>query len=99
MSRLLILNDQHLGRVLAVFADHYNGHRPHRALDLTPPSPMRARRLRATDSFGDVLSLDSATRLGNASLCRTGPVLSGNGTVTCQGRSVAGRASHATRIP
>jgi putative transposase len=34
---LLILNDQHLERVLAVFADHYNGHRPHRALALTPP--------------------------------------------------------------
>jgi putative transposase len=27
---LLILNEQHLERVLAVFADHYNGHRPHR---------------------------------------------------------------------
>jgi len=36
---LLILNDQHLERVLAVFADHYNGHRPHRALALTPPRP------------------------------------------------------------
>jgi len=36
---LLILNDQHLERVLDVFADHYNGHRPHRALDLKPPHP------------------------------------------------------------
>ena len=34
---LLILNDQHLERVLDVFADHYNGHRPHRALGLKPP--------------------------------------------------------------
>jgi putative transposase len=34
---LLILNDQHLERVLNVFAEHYNGHRPHRALALTPP--------------------------------------------------------------
>ena len=25
---LLILNDQHLERVLAVFVEHYNGHRP-----------------------------------------------------------------------
>ncbi len=49
---LLILNQQHLERVLAVFVDHDNGHRPHRALDLTPPSPMRARRLQATDSRG-----------------------------------------------
>jgi transposase InsO family protein len=39
---LLILNQQHLERVLAVFADHYNGHRPHRALDLTSPDPRRS---------------------------------------------------------
>jgi putative transposase len=36
---LLILNDQHLVRVLNVFVEHYNGHRPHRALALTPPRP------------------------------------------------------------
>jgi hypothetical protein len=29
---LLILNQSHLEHVLAVFTDHYNGHRPHRAL-------------------------------------------------------------------
>jgi transposase InsO family protein len=34
---LLIQNEEHLERVLAVFGDHYNGHRPHRALSLTPP--------------------------------------------------------------
>jgi putative transposase len=34
---LLILNQQHLERVLGVFVNHYNGHRPHRALGLTPP--------------------------------------------------------------
>ena len=38
---LLILNDQHLERVLDVFVTHYNGHRPHRALALTPPCPVR----------------------------------------------------------
>jgi len=38
---LLILNDQHLQRVLDVFVQHYNGHRPHRALALTPPRPTR----------------------------------------------------------
>ena len=40
---LLILNDQHLERVLDVFVEHYNGHRPHRALALTPPRPTRPR--------------------------------------------------------
>ena len=38
---LLILNRKHLERVLGVFVDHYNGHRPHRALNLTPPDPRR----------------------------------------------------------
>src|SRR5207247_4319693 len=38
---LLILNGQHLERVLDVFVEHYNGHRPHRALALTPPRPTR----------------------------------------------------------
>jgi hypothetical protein len=38
---LLILNDQHLERILDVFVEHYNGHRPHRALALTPPRPTR----------------------------------------------------------
>ncbi len=38
---LLILNDPHLERVLDAFVEHYNGHRPHRALALTPPRPTR----------------------------------------------------------
>jgi putative transposase len=41
LDRLLILNQQHLERVLAVFVDHYNTHRPHRALALMPPQPTR----------------------------------------------------------
>ena len=42
LDRLLILNDRHLERVLDVFAEHYNGHRPHRALALTPPCAARS---------------------------------------------------------
>jgi putative transposase len=38
---LLILNQQHVERVLQGFIDHYNGHRPHRALSLTPPEARR----------------------------------------------------------
>jgi transposase InsO family protein len=34
---LLILGRRHLEEVLRVFVAHYNGHRPHRSLDLTPP--------------------------------------------------------------
>jgi transposase InsO family protein len=36
---LLVLNREHLHEVLRVFVDHYNGHRPHRGLHLTPPKP------------------------------------------------------------
>jgi hypothetical protein len=38
---LLVLNQPHLERVLHVFVDHYNGHRPHRALALNPPNSIR----------------------------------------------------------
>ena len=37
---LLILNRRHLEHVLRVFVDHYNAHRPHRALNLQPPDPV-----------------------------------------------------------
>ena len=34
---LLIVNTRHLERVVTVFIDHYNRHRAHRSLNLTPP--------------------------------------------------------------
>jgi putative transposase len=36
---LLITSRRQLEHVLRVYVDHYNRHRPHRALDLTPPIP------------------------------------------------------------
>jgi putative transposase len=38
---LLIADRRHLERVLRVYVDHYNCHRPHRALDLRPPGANR----------------------------------------------------------
>lgn len=38
---LLILNAQHLEQILRVFINHYNSHRPQRALQLNPPEPTR----------------------------------------------------------
>jgi putative transposase len=35
----LIFGERHLRRALAVYAAHYNGRRPHRALHLRPPRP------------------------------------------------------------
>ena len=39
LDRLLIVSGRHLERVVRVYAQHYNGHRPHRALGLTAPIP------------------------------------------------------------
>ncbi len=36
---ILIVNCRHLQSVLREFVNHYNGHRPHRALGLAPPEP------------------------------------------------------------
>jgi transposase InsO family protein len=36
-DRMLIANEQHLRRTLHAYARHYNGRRPHRALQLQPP--------------------------------------------------------------
>jgi putative transposase len=41
-DRLLVLNQPHLERILEVFVDHYNRHRPHRALSLWPPEARRS---------------------------------------------------------
>ncbi len=38
-DRILILGERHLRTVLAQFGAHYNGRRPHRALQRVPPRP------------------------------------------------------------
>ena len=38
-DRMLIFGERHLRRVLAAYAAHYNGGRPHRSLELRPPRP------------------------------------------------------------
>jgi transposase InsO family protein len=48
---LLVVNRRHLERVLRVYVDHYNSHRPHRSRDLTPPHPI-ASKLRTLDAAG-----------------------------------------------
>jgi putative transposase len=37
LDRMLIVGDRQLRAVLAEYVDHYNGHRPHRALGQAPP--------------------------------------------------------------
>ena len=60
---MLILNQQHLARILEMFVTHYNEHRPHRALSLVPPEPTRSsvacsadeRRVHRRDRLGGVV--------------------------------------------
>ena len=40
LDRLLIFNRRQLERILRVYVRYYNGNRPHRALDLRPPTPI-----------------------------------------------------------
>src|SRR6266699_3692163 len=41
---ILIVGRRHLARVLHLYIDHYNTHRPHRGLDLSPPQLSSGRR-------------------------------------------------------
>ena len=58
---LLIANRRHLNRVLREFAEHYNSHRPHRALGLAPPEPRPPARPVSTPPAGAIRRRD---RLG-----------------------------------
>ena len=40
---LLVIGQGHLDRILRVYVEHYNQHRPHRALHLELPDPARPR--------------------------------------------------------
>ena len=59
---LLILNRRHLERVLRVYVEHYNTHRPHRALNLRPPQP-REPPPTPTPTLGEVRRHDGLGRL------------------------------------
>ena len=39
LDRILIFGRRHLGSVLKSYIAHYDRHRPHRSLDMNPPSP------------------------------------------------------------
>jgi transposase InsO family protein len=63
LNRLLILGRRQLTHVLRVYVQHYNGARPHRALDLKPPEP-RVCASSGTDSPPHVLQVNRRDLLG-----------------------------------
>jgi putative transposase len=56
LDRTLIVNQQHLRSVLEEYATHYNGHRPHWALDQHPPDAEHTARPPVTDLTAHRLS-------------------------------------------
>jgi putative transposase len=61
---LLIVNERHLERVLQVFVDHYNSHRPHRSLELTAPNPTPLAVAAASNSVPVAPGVQRRDRLG-----------------------------------
>jgi hypothetical protein len=61
-DRILIFGERHLRNVLARYAAHYNGRRPHRALRLRPPRPdhtavaLNSQRIRRRPVLGGLIS-------------------------------------------
>ena len=68
---LLIINRRHLERVLRVFVDHYNTHRPHRSLNLN--RPIRADRSTAVLHSPSGASSSAATVSADSSTNTTSP--------------------------
>jgi putative transposase len=58
---ILIINRRQLERLLRVYVDHYNRHRPHRSLGLAPPHPRSAIRPGAPP---DPVQVQRGDRLG-----------------------------------
>jgi putative transposase len=55
---LLIMGRRHLDQVLRVYLEHYNDHRPHRALQLNPPAPSTGMTLTNEDQRGRIQRRD-----------------------------------------
>jgi putative transposase len=55
---LLIVGRGHLEQILRVYVQHYNRHRPHRALGLRPPDPSARAAVRAEDNRSAVRRRD-----------------------------------------
>ena len=61
-DRMLIFNERHLHIVMAQYARHYNGRRPHRALSSSHPGPTTPRPISLVNrSSADPSSAASST--------------------------------------
>jgi putative transposase len=81
LDRLLILGHRQLAHVVRVYVQHYNGERPHRALNLKPPdwrnhgpiptdSPPRALEVNRRDLLGGLIHETGSSESGSATCDR-----------------------------
>jgi putative transposase len=57
---ILIVSRRQLEQMLRIYIDHYNGHRPHRALGLAPPTPHQRLPSAPTDPSASTDAIASA---------------------------------------
>jgi transposase InsO family protein len=101
---LLIANRRHLNRVLREFAEHYNRHRPHRALGLAPPEPrpparpvstLPAGAIRRRDRLGGLIHEYTIAAQNGAPIEFTHPTGSrGLGVGDAVSRAICGTPAH-----
>ncbi len=66
---ILTVNRRQLEHVLRIYIDHYNRHRPHRALDLKPPTPAQTSTSRQLATARPDPPTRPTRRLADAHLC------------------------------
>ena len=64
LDHVLILGERHLRKVLAEYARHYNGHRPHQALQQRSPQRQPSQAIDITARIERRQVLDGFRRLG-----------------------------------